>query len=133
MIIAPTENTYVDYEQLTAEIEEARKLPGQIADTEAQITKLKEEGLGSDFNLPLCDTLAQAELREAELADLELQLEEINRVLPDRQQRLHCLNDEISPMESNKEGLERFAHEAVKMRDSARAAGKADRENAGQW
>lgn len=113
----------------------ARTLPGEAVVLEARIEELRreQESMTGEFHLPLEDTLGLVAEREAELARLERELEEVGRELPRKRRALEVLDKEISPMEMDKEGLEKFANEAVKMRDSARAEGKADRETMGRW
>jgi len=85
------------------------------------------------MNLPLSDTLEHIGAAESELRMLETELESLKTTLPRKKRHLENLDRVISEHERNKEGLERFASEAVRAREGARAAGKANRENTGQW
>jgi hypothetical protein len=100
---------------------------------EIAMVEKDHEGSSLELHLPLSDTLALVSSGEAELARLEKELATIDVALPKKNARLKFLENEIKTMEMDKEGLERFASEAVRMRDSARAEGKADRENMGRW
>jgi hypothetical protein len=104
-----------------------------VMEEEIAIIENKLGASSADQNLPLSDTLALVSSEEAELARLERELAELGMALPKKKIRLEALEKEIKPMEMDKEGLERFASEAIRMRDSARAEGKADRENMGRW
>lgn len=116
-------------------LSKATSLPAstELMEEEIVVMEKEHEGSSSELHLPLSDTLALVSSSEAELARLEKELATVNAALPKKMARLKLLEDEIKPMEMDKEGLERFASEAVRMRDSARAEGKADRENMGRW
>jgi DNA repair exonuclease SbcCD ATPase subunit len=116
-------------------ISRASSLPAETDRMEAEIAALQteHESTTSELQLPLADTVSLLSAREAELARLEREMAEAETALPRKQRQLEALNKEISPMEMDKEGLEKFASEAVRMRESARAQGKADRENMGRW
>ncbi|RPB09461.1 hypothetical protein P167DRAFT_510818 [Morchella conica CCBAS932] len=116
------------YSQLSGWSTAAATLPGETLALEARIDEL-EKGR----QMPLDETVALLGEREAELARLEKELDAVERELPKRKKVLAELEGEIEPLELDKEGLERFASEAVRMRDSARAEGKAERESMGRW
>jgi len=123
-----------EYVDIRETIEKAQQLPRETAEMEEELRKLRNENDGNpELNIPLPDTLELLTSKESELAMQEDELRQLQKTLPERQRHLQDLNNEISPMETDKAGIEKFASEAVRMRDSARAAGKADRENTGQW
>ncbi|PUU76816.1 hypothetical protein B9Z19DRAFT_1087515 [Tuber borchii] len=132
--LADDHKTVLDY------ISEATTLPPQTAEMEVEIANLEKEqnpitspSSSSLPKLPLSDTLTLLSAGEAELARLQKELAEADLALPKKRARLEALESEIGPMEMDKEGLERFASEAVRMRDSARAEGRVDRESMGRW
>ncbi|CUS08815.1 unnamed protein product [Tuber aestivum] len=120
-------------------ISKATTLPSQTAEMEVEIANLEMEQNSATSpssslpRLPLSDTLTLLSANEAELARLQKELAEADLALPKKRARLEALESEIGPMEMDKEGLEKFASEAVRMRDSARAEGKVDRESMGRW
>jgi chromosome segregation ATPase len=87
----------------------------------------------AEMNLPLTDTLAHISAAEDELRLLETELGSLQATLPRKERQLNNLEKEIKVHETKKEELEQFASEAVRAREGARAAGKADRETTGQW
>ncbi|KAG0128488.1 hypothetical protein HOY82DRAFT_580062 [Tuber indicum] len=131
--LADDHKTVLDY------ISKATTLPSQTTEVEAEIAKLEREQnsptspSSSLPKLPLSDTLTLLSADEAELSRLQKELAEADLALTKKRARLESLESEIGPMEMDKEGLEKFASEAVRMRDSARAEGKVDRESMGRW
>lgn len=130
----------VDHKTVLDYISKATTLPPQTAEMEVEIANLEKEqnpitspSSSSLPKLPLSDTLTLLSTGEAELARLQKELAEADLALPKKRARLEALESEIGPMEMDKEGLERFASEAVRMRDSARAEGRVDRESMGRW
>ncbi|KAF8534220.1 hypothetical protein BDD12DRAFT_896642 [Trichophaea hybrida] len=122
------------YEQLTRDISKVRTLPEETEAMKNQIeTLLNANDTRRGMNLPLSDTLEHIGAAESELRMLETELENLETKLPRKKRHLENLDRVISEHERNKEGLEKFASEAVRAREGARAAGKADRENTGQW
>ncbi|KAI5846825.1 hypothetical protein BZA05DRAFT_475842 [Tricharina praecox] len=123
------------YERLLNTAKQARSLPAETATMRAEIATLR--GAADDrpeMNLPLDDTLQYVGAAESELAMLQSELKSLLGVaIPRRQKQVEQLEKEIVTREREKEGLERFANEAVRARQGAREAGKADREIAGQW
>jgi len=129
-----------DHKTVLDYISKATTLPSQNAEMEVEIANLEREQNSATSpsssplpKLPLSDTLALLSAGEAELARLQKELAEADLALPKKLARLEALESEIGPMEMDKEGLEKFASEAVRMRDSARAEGRVDRENMGRW
>ncbi|TGZ77981.1 hypothetical protein EX30DRAFT_398074 [Ascodesmis nigricans] len=122
------------YDEVTGQIKTASSLPGETEKLELENAKLAdEEQYGSDYALPLDDTQRLYMDIESELLTLEKRLEELITQLPKKQEELEQLTKEIRVNEASKAGLEKFAEDAVKLREGAKAAGKVERENAGQW
>jgi len=125
----------VAYEHLHLTAAQARSLPTETATMRAEIAQLR--GAADDrpeMNLPLDDTLQQLSAAESELAMLQSELKSLHGVaIPRKRKQLEQLEKEVVAREREKEGLQRFANEAVRARRGAREAGKADREIAGQW
>lgn len=92
----------------------------------------REQEKGGEMRMPLSDTIAVLSEREAELRGLERELEEMEREVPRRRKVLEGLEREVEPMEVERRGLERFASEAVRMREEREEAG-AERETMGRW
>lgn len=116
------------YSQLSVWSAAAAALPAETAALEARV-----EALEGARQMPLEEAVALLGEREAEAARLLGELEAVERELPRRRRVLVGLEGEIGPLEMDKEGLERFASEAVRMRDSARAEGRVERETMGRW
>lgn len=114
---------------------EARTLPAETAAYEARVGELQreQESMVGEMQMPLDETLRVLGEREAELAGLERGLEEAGREVGRKRRVLEGLGREIAPLEVDREGLERFASEAVRMRGEERAEGRADRETMGRW
>lgn len=122
------------FKEFTDTLEQAEALPTQTAHIHTTI--LQESSTidyGSAMTLPLSDTIHHFEDVGAQLSILKQQLDTMKNKVPQRKLYLQTLGDQISVSTANKEGLQRFASEAVRVRQGARAAGKADRENMGQW
>lgn len=115
-------------------MEQAQKLPEETAQLEAQVASLNSEAdYGSELHMPLSDTMDLYNKIEAELLDLERETSALISVLPKRKDELDELRREIAVNEASKEGLEKQTSDVVRKRQGDRAAGKADRENTGQW
>lgn len=115
-------------------MELARRLPEQTAEIEGQIAALNSEAeYGSELHLPLSDTMDNYKKIEAELVDLERKTSALISILPKRNAELDELRREMAVNEASKEGLEKQTSDVVRKRQGDRAAGKADRENTGQW
>lgn len=122
------------YDEVSKKIEAAKDLPQKTRALENDVGKLEGEApYGTDFGLPVSDTQKLHINIENELVTLERRMEGLIALLPKHQEELQQLQHEISVNEESKEGLEKFASDAVRKREGARAAGKADRENTGQW
>ncbi|KAI5777392.1 hypothetical protein EDC01DRAFT_597238, partial [Geopyxis carbonaria] len=119
------------YKQFMNTLEQAEILPSKTADVQIEMDSLTR--FGSPMTLPLSDTIDHFEDVGARILILKRQIDTFVSTVPERSAYLRNLNNEISVRAANKEGLQRFASEAVRMRQGARAAGKADRENTGQW
>ncbi|RPB01462.1 hypothetical protein L873DRAFT_1803678 [Choiromyces venosus 120613-1] len=128
-----------DHKTILSQISQATTLPQQTEEMEVEIAALENEqnpyttcenGMPK---LPLSDTLTLISAHEAELARLQKELAEAELALPKKRARLQALEGEIGPLEMDKEGLEKFASEAVRMRDFARVEGKVERESMGRW
>lgn len=86
------------------------------------------------MHLPLADTRARVEAAASELHLLQTQLRALtDDALPRKRALTARLDRAIAAHERDRDGLERFASEAVRAREGARAAGMDDRENTGQW
>ncbi|KAA8901589.1 hypothetical protein FN846DRAFT_957076 [Sphaerosporella brunnea] len=122
------------YERLQKDVHKAEALPAETERMQAAIEAHRSSRHElAEMNLPLEDTLTRVAAAEDEFGLLETELESLAATLPRKKRQLENLEKEITEYEANKEGLESVASEAVRAREGARAAGKADMENAGQW
>ena len=86
------------------------------------------------MHLPLADTRARVDAAASELHLLQTQLRALaDDALPRKRALAARLDHAVAAHERDRDGLERFASEAVRAREGARAAGMDDRENTGQW
>ncbi|KAL7269259.1 hypothetical protein RUND412_008083 [Rhizina undulata] len=124
-----------EHETITTMHTHLTTLPQKISDLTATIAALQHLQPSSepDLNLPLPETHSLLSSQELELSRLEREFEEEQARLPGLNRRLEALGKEIRPMEMDKEGMEKFACEAVRMRDNARAEGRLESENVGRW
>lgn len=115
-------------------MEQAKKLPEETTQLENQIAVLNSEAeYGSELHMPLSDTMDNQNRIEAELLELERKTSALISMLPKRKEELDELRREMAVNEASKEGLEKQTSDVVRKRQGDRAAGKADRENTGQW
>lgn len=115
-------------------MEKVQKLPEETIQLDAQIAALNSEAdYGSELQMPLSDTMDLYNTIEAELLDLERKTSALISILPKRKEQLDELRREMAVNEASKEGLEKQTSDVVRKRQGDRAAGKADRENTGQW
>jgi len=86
-----------------------------------------------ELNLPLSDTSTYTSAIESELRMVETELANLTSAIVRKTRQMGILNRAISVNEVNKEGLEKGASEALKIRRGVQAAGEGERENTGHW
>lgn len=123
------------YEEFTSGVTKLRTLPLQTKEMQEMISEFYRSASDGrpEMNLPLLDTLNCIDSIESESKALEHELHNAESLMVGKNHRLENLNRDISINQRNKEGMEDIANEAVRRREGVRAAGKADRENIGQW
>jgi hypothetical protein len=93
----------------------------------------KTQGAKAELCQPLSETLIHINAVQSELRMVETEFANLCGAFARKTRHTETLARDISVNEVNKEGLEKGASEAVKMRIGVRAAGKGERENTGQW
>lgn len=124
------------YEGVQLRTQLLETLPTEIEGLEAQIEKLKQEQAPPSNNpelaMPLPETMRLVQQREAELAELNVQLSKLQSSLPTRSRELERLERELRPLETQKQGTVAAAKEAKRRREEGGGIGD-ELEERGRW
>lgn len=110
-------------------------LPDEISHLESTIAELRAsqqpKSSNPSLNLPLQPTLSLLSQKEQELADLDRQIANMRRVLPEKKRSVAALEADLSPLEARKNGAVQSAKEAKRGRENG---GLGDElEERGRW
>ncbi|CAL3968043.1 unnamed protein product [Diplocarpon coronariae] len=124
------------YENVQMQTSQLKELPQTIQRLESNIEKLKAEqqpGLSPRLNMPLDKTFAAIEERERERAELDMQLEQLQVMVPRKTKELERLNAELQPLEAKRLGSTASAREAKRRKEEALGGVGDDLEERGRW
>lgn len=113
-----------------------QELPEKIQELQAGIERMKAEQLSGPnptLNMPLEKTLALAEARERENAELDRKLEQLQSLVPRKTKELERLNAELQPLEIKRLGSTSSAREAKRRKEEALGGVGDDLEERGRW
>lgn len=113
-----------------------QELPETIEKLQASIEELKEAqqpGSNPTMNMPLDKTLALLGEKEAERAELDRQLEQLQHLLPRKTKELERLNAEVQPLEMKRLGSAQAAKEAKRRKEEGLGGVGDDLEERGRW
>lgn len=123
---------YEDVELQTAQL---AALPEEISNLESTIENLRAsqqpKSSNPELNLPLQPTLALLSKKEQEIADLDRQIANLQRVLPEKKRAVADLEGDLGPLEARKNAAVQSANEAKRGRENG---GLGDElEERGRW
>ena len=128
---------HLGYETIQLQVNQLESLPVDIANLESTLQILREtQSLSStdgSLNLPLPATLALLSAREAELAELNAQLRALEGALPRKTRELERLENELKPLEFQRQGMTAAAKEARRRKEEAMNGKSDDLEARGRW
>lgn len=125
------------YETIQLQVKQRESLPVDIANLESTLQLLRETQLptskDASLSLPLPATLSLLSTREADLAELKAQLRALESALPRKTRELERLENELKPLELQRQGVTAAAKEARRRKEEA-LNGKGDElEARGRW
>lgn len=125
------------YETIKVQTSQLESLPTDIANLESTLQLLRETQKSSStdpsHSLPLPATLSLLETREAELAQLNHQLQTLESALPRKTRELERLENEFRPLEVKKQGVTAAAKEAQRRKEEGLKGQGDDLEQRGRW
>jgi len=125
------------YETIQLQTSQLESLPTDIANLESTLQLLREtqspSSTDESLSLPLPATLALLSTREAELAQLNHQLKSLESALPRKTRELERLENELRPLELQKQGSTAAAKEARRRKEEGLKGQGDDLEQRGRW
>jgi predicted RNase H-like nuclease (RuvC/YqgF family) len=123
------------YEELELQTTQLAALPEEISHLESTIANLRASqqprSSNPSLNLPLQPTLSLLSKKEQELVDLDRQIANLRRVLPEKKRAVADLEADLGPLEARKNGAVQSANEAKRGRENG---GLGDElEERGRW
>lgn len=124
------------YEAIQMQTAQLRELPDKITNLQASIAELRaarSPGSNPSLAFGLEKTLALAEEKERERAELDRQLEQLQAALPRKTRELERLENELQPLEVKRLGSTAAAREAKRRKEEALGGVGDDLEERGRW
>lgn len=123
------------YEEIGLQTAQLEGLPEEIAQLETKLVALRAsqqpKSSNPSLNLPLQPTLSLLSNKEQELADLDRQIANLQRVLPEKKRAVAALEADLGPLEARKNNAVQNAAEAKRGRENG---GLGDElEERGRW
>ena len=136
------------YERIQLETTTLRELPSKMTRLETEIAALKaqqqqqdeggangDEGIRrkQELNMPLAKTLALVDSRNAELRELDRQLEQLASQAPRKKKEMERLKTELTQLEARRTHSATAAREAKRKREDGQGGVADDLETKGRW
>lgn len=119
------------------QVNQLETLPTDIANLESTLDLLRKTqsppSTDASFDLPLPATLSLLSTREAELAELSAQLKALEKALPRKTRELEKLENELKPLELQRQAVTAAAKEARRRKEEALNGKGNDLEARGRW
>lgn len=124
------------YELVQGQTVQLQELPGRIEELQRSVASLREAQQGDNdpnMHLPLDKTLSLLRERQAENAELDRQLEQLQSSIPRKARELDRLNAEIQPLEVKQLASITAADEAKRRKEAAPGGVEDDLKERGRW